>query len=227
MKFLSLFLLTALAFNPLKFCLDSDSGFLVEDDKILAVKIKSDGENYKQNITIEIENGDETIILKPIANSGYNPNVFIANFLDNGFEQLLYSVESGGSGGYSFYELYSLNDGTQLLFNSQDFNPTITAKEYNENIIELNYQGQKLYLDSSMSKCDQVTSDCSIEVVSVNTILPFYNIALDRYYLQVLQPVYQGYRANNLGYVSTILQINEDGYDTINIGILKNFEYKR
>ena len=147
MKFLSLFLLTLMAFNPLKFCLDSDSGFLVEDDKILAVKIKSDGENYKQNITIEIENGDETIILKPIANSGYNPNVFIANFLDNGFEQLLYSVESGGSGGYSFYELYSLNDGTQLLFNSQDFNPTITAKEYNENIIELNYQGQKLYLE--------------------------------------------------------------------------------
>lgn len=66
MKFLSLFLLTLMAFNPLKFCLGSDSGFLVEDDKIATVKIKSDGENYKQNITIEIENGNETIIIEPI-----------------------------------------------------------------------------------------------------------------------------------------------------------------
>ena len=68
-------------------------------------------------------------------------------------------------------------------------------------------------------------NDCEIFISSVNSILPYYNISLDRYYLQVLQKVYGGFTANNYGYISSLLQINEDGYDIINIGILSNFDY--
>lgn len=204
---------------------DYKVGNLIESNKFNNVSICSEGKLFRENIEIRVSNGSEEIVVEPSVNIGYNPTLFVANFLNNGLEQVLYSVESGGSGGYSFYQMFSFADERATsVFNSEDFKPNITASYKEENLIEIDYQGKKLYLDSSNSGC-QNHDDCNLYISDVNTILPFYNIALDRYYLQVLQRIYGGYEANNFGYISSLLEINEDGFTTISIGTLSIFSY--
>ena len=198
-------------------------GNLIEPSKFNNVSICSEGKLFRENIEIHVSNGDEVISVTPSVNIGYNPNITIANFLDNNLEQVLYSVESGGSGGYSFYEVFSFeNSKAKSIFNSENFKPTIEARYLENGIIEINYQGKKLYLDSSSSGCSS-REDCQLYISDVNTIFPYYNIALDRYYLQVLQRIYGGYEANSFGYITSYLEINEDGYKVISISATSNF----
>lgn len=204
---------------------NSKAGFLIESDKVSVVSIYSQGDNFKEDIEISVKTQGEEIRFSPEVDIGYFPNVFIGNFLDNGLDQILYSVNSGGSGAYSFYQIFSLKGGTETsVFDSNDFNPLISASYIENDIIEIDYQGKKLYLDSSTSACDN-KEDCSLTISAVNTILPYYNIELDRYYLQVLQKIYGGFTANNYGYIVSLLEVNEDGFSTIDIGVLSNFDY--
>ncbi len=224
MKVISLLLSSLISISPLSVCEDKQTGFLVDSDRPSIVCVHGNGDNYKENISIDIDTFGNKINIIPQNDSGYQPKVFIGNFLDNGLEEMLYSVESGGSGGYSFYEMYSLKNGeSNLIFNSNDFSPIISAQYIGKDIIEIDYQSKKLYMSYSNEGC--IDNNCDINISPVNAILPFYNISLNRYYLQVLQKVYGGYSANNFGYVVSMLQINEDGYDVINIGVLSNFEY--
>ena len=203
----------------------NNSGFLVENNKVSNVSIKSNGSNFQEDIEIVVETAGNELVFSPEHNEGYDPSLFIGNFLDNGLDQLLYSVNSGGSGGYSYYQLFSLkNNEIKELFNSDDFNPLISASYIENDIIEIDYQGKKLYIDSSFSGCES-KEDCSLYISSVSAIFPYYNIDLDRYYLQVLQRIYGGFSANNYGYILSLLSISEDGYNVINIGTLSNFEY--
>lgn len=201
---------------------DYKVGRLFESDRYSNISICSEGELFRENIEIIVKSGTDELIVEPQANIGYNPSIFVANFLNNGLEQILYSVESGGSGGYSNYELFSFKSGkAERVFNSSDFKPHINASYFNDNLVDIDYQGKHLYLDASESGCQ--SEDCTLYVSEVNTIFPYYNFATERYYLNVLQKVYGGYSANNFGYISSLLQIEEDGYKIINVGTLSNF----
>ena len=125
----------------------------------------------------------------------------------------------------AYTKLEQTQDGNKIVqtYKSNDFSPIISAQYIGKDIIEIDYQSKKLYMSYSNEGC--IDNNCDINISPVNAILPFYNISLNRYYLQVLQKVYGGYSANNFGYVVSMLQINEDGYDVINIGVLSNFEY--
>ncbi len=204
---------------------DYKVGRLIESDKFNHISLCSEGKLFRENIEIKVKGEESEIVAEPSVNVGYNPQIFVGNFADNGLEQVLYSVESGGSGGYSFYQLFSFKDEkVQSIFNSEDFNPTISATHLENDIIQIDYQGKILYLDSSSSGC-QNKDDCSLYVSSVNAIMPYYNIALDRYFLEIYQRIYGGYEANNLGYIVSLVQVNEDGFKTINIGTASNFSF--
>jgi len=82
---------------------DYKVGNLIESNKFNNVSICSEGKLFRENIEIRVSNGSEEIVVEPSVNIGYSPNLFVANFLNNGLEQVLYSVESGGSGGYRFF----------------------------------------------------------------------------------------------------------------------------
>ncbi len=222
MKFLPIVLACLSLSSPV--C-DYKIGSVIESDKFNHISLCSEGKIYRENIEIKVKNGENEIIVEPNVNMGYNPQIYVANFADNGLEQVLYSVESGGSGGYSFYQMFSFKgEKPQSLFDSEDFNPNIEASYIENNIIEINYEGKKLYLDSSNSGC-QNKDDCTLYISSVNTIVPYFNIALDRYYLEIYQRIFGGYQANSFGYIVSLIEVNEDGYKTINIGVTSNFDY--
>lgn len=214
-------ILTCLALNS-PVC-DYKIGNLIESDRYANVSICSEGKLFKEDIEIKVNYNGEEIAVTPQVNLGYSPTIFVGNFTNNGLEQVLYSVDSGGSGGQSFYQMFSFEDGKgKSIFNSNDFNPKIEYYFTNDNLVEINYLNKKLYLDTSNSKCQK--EDCSLYLTGVNYILPYYNIALDRYFLQVFQRLYAGYSANTLGYVTTLVEVNENDVKTINIGTLSNFE---
>ncbi len=200
-------------------------GRLIESDKFNHVSLCSEGKLYRENIEIKVKGEENEIIVEPAVNIGYNPQIFIANFADNGLEQILYSVESGGSGGYSFYQIFSFKGEKALsIFNSEDFNPSIKASYIENDIIEIDYEGKRIFLDSSNSGC-QNKEDCQLYISSVNSIMPYYNIALDRYYLEIYQKIYGGYQANTFGYIISLVEVNENDFKTINIGTTSNFSY--
>lgn len=222
MKTLPLILSCFALSNPI--C-DYKVGKLFESDRYSNISICYEGDLFLEDIQIIVKSGSDELIIEPQANIGYNPSIFVANFLNNGLEQVLYSVDSGGSGGYSYYELYSFKSGEgELIFNSSEFNPHIEASYYGDDQIKIDYQGKALYLDASKSSCN--VEDCSLYISEVNSVFPYYNFERDRYYLQVLQRVYGGFSANNLGYISSLVEVNEDGYNIIDVGILSNFAEK-
>ncbi len=214
-------ILTCLALNS-PVC-DYKVGNLIESDRYANVSICSEGKLFREDIEIKVSYQGEEISVVPQVNMGYSPTIFIANFTDNGLQQVLYSVDSGGSGGQSFYQIFSFEGGQgKSIFNSNDFNPKIEYSFVDVNLVEINYSNKKLYIDTSNSQCQK--EDCSLYLTGANYILPYYNISQDRYFIQVVQCLYAGYSANTLGYVTTLLEVGENDVKTINIGTLSNFE---
>lgn len=220
MKILPLFL-TCLTLNS-PVC-DYKVGNLIESDRYANVSICSEGKLFKEDIEIKVYYKGEEISVIPQVNIGYSPTIFVANFLNNGLEQVLYSVDSGGSGGQSFYQIFSFENGEgKSIFNSIDFNPKIQYSFTDNNLVEIIYSNKTLYLDASNSDCQ--AEDCSLYLTDVNYILPYYNISLDRCYIQIIQRLYAGYSANTLGYITSLVEVNENDVKTINVGILSDFE---
>lgn len=200
------------------------SGFVFDGWKLSQIYICSSAQSgFQENISLKIVTGNEEKEVVPNANSGYNPSVFLGDFLGKGLNQIFYSVESGGSGGYSFYQLYSGEDGEiSSIFDSQNFNQNISATMQGD-IISIEYLGQTLLLDASKN---DLSGAREVAVSPVNTILPVYSTAFDRYQMLVYQKVYIDYTANNVGYVTTLLDFSTGQANIVSVGVTLNFDYQ-
>ena len=106
-------------------------------DNVYLTGIKTQASPFIQNITLHVQDGRtgavKSVLLRD--NAGYNPTLFLGDFTGNGVEDILISIDSGGSGGIMYHYIYSfLNNSPQLIF---DFNV------YNEQ-----YQYEVTYLDN-------------------------------------------------------------------------------
>jgi len=56
-------------------------------------------------------------------NAGYNPRLFLGDFTGNKVNQILISIDSGGSGGIMYHFVYSyINNVAQIIFNYKAYN---------------------------------------------------------------------------------------------------------
>lgn len=213
MKFFPIILSCLSIFSPIN---EEKAGNLIETDKISTVKICSEGKLCHENIEIVISTGEEKIIIEPNVNIGYNPQIFIADFCNNGLEELMYSISNND--GNNFYQIFSFKDGkTNCLFDSENFNPTIEVSYLDNNIIEINFQGKKLFLSNPSSEyCNH--DDCQLQISEIKYISPYYSTLTNKCYLQIMQSVYGGYSANCFGYISSLIEIKEDGFNIVNVG---------
>ena len=200
------------------------SGFVFDGWKLSQIYICSSAQSgFQENISLKIVTGNEEKEVVPNANSGYNPSVFLGDFLGKGLNQIFYSVESGGSGDYSFYQLYSGENGEiSSIFDSQNFNQNISATMQGD-IISIEYLGQTLLLDASKN---DLSGAREVAISPVNTILPLYNTAFQRYQMLVYQKVYIDYTANNVGYVTTLLDFSTGQANIVSVGVTLNFDYQ-
>lgn len=185
----------------------------------LIIEIKSSGQTFKENIVLTIFDGQQLFEISPQTNYGYQPAVFFGDFLGNNKPQFLYSVQSGGSGGYGAYEVYSIDKTPELVFNLAEFSPQVQGSIKND-LVELTYEKSKLYLPLNEESKRFDEKDLTISMPSV--AFPVYNPALKKYYLKTYQPVYMGYRANNLGYLCFTLELTPLKSNIINISTSLN-----
>jgi len=98
-------------------------------DNVYLTGIRTPNSPFIQNITLVIQNGmtGEITSIALSENAGYNPTLFLGDFTGNRVNDILISINSGGSGGIMYYYICSfLNNSEKLLFDFNEYN-----KKYN------------------------------------------------------------------------------------------------
>lgn len=94
---------------------------------------------FVDNITLIVQDGKTCEFTKITleVNGGYGPTIFLGDFTKNEVDDILISIDSGGSGGYAFYYIYSMMDNIpNRIFYFENFN-----EEYTYDVIyQDNYQ---------------------------------------------------------------------------------------
>lgn len=221
MKILSLILPCMLTVMPV--CEFQGSGFLIDEWKVSQVYICSQNQSeYKENVAIKVKTCGDEICIVPTINYGYDPSVFLGDFVGNGLSQIFYSVNSGGSGAYSASQVISLQGGEiKTIFDSENFKNTAVGK-LEENIVKIEYKNQNYYIDATNA---DLSGNKEVTISDVNTVMPIFNSGLGKYQIMQLQKVYIDYTANNVGYLASIIDLSFDGGKIISVGTFTNFDY--
>ena len=103
----------------------------------------------------------------PTVNYGYEPSVFLGDFIGNGLSQIFYWVNSGGSGAYSSSQVISLQNGKQItIYDSENFKNTAKA-ELRDNLVQIKYLNNNYYLDASFA---DLSENKNVYISDVNTV---------------------------------------------------------
>ncbi len=198
---------------------------VVDNIYLAGQKVSASESPFSQNITLIIQDGKTNAFNRiPLKeNAGYNPTIFLGDFTGDKVSDILISIDSGGSGGYAFYYIYSfIDDIPKEIFDFEKFN-----QEYKYDVIYKNYyevevkrkDNEKKYIIDIKYKGEEYLSEIygqnsnlkeSIEGW-VNPLGGLYPIDFQRdgtYELYALQSIAGRYSADGLGYVQTSLKWN-------------------
>lgn len=180
---------------------------------------------FTDNITLIIQDGKTNIFTRVLLkqNAGYNPTIFLGDFTGDKAKDILISIDSGGSGGFAFYYIYSFIGNTpKQIFDYEKFNEKykydviykdyyeVEVKEKNKNkkyIIDIKYKGDE-YLSEIYTEDGKLKAPIE---GWVNPLGGLYPIDFDRngtYELYALQRIVGRYNADGLGYIQTSLEWN-------------------
>lgn len=177
---------------------------------------------FVDNITLLIQDGRTNIFYKivPKENAGYNPTIFLGDFTGNKVSEILISIDSGGSGGYAFYYIYSFMNNTPIkIFDHEKFNQKYTYKVIYKDYYEVEVEGNnsKKYIIDIKYKGKEYLSEIYDNKGKlkkpiegwVNPLGGLYPIDFQRdgtYELYAIQRIAGRYNADGLGYVQTSLE---------------------
>lgn len=207
-------------------------------DNVYLTGIKTPDSQFTQNITLVIQDGITgrftSIMLSE--NAGYNPTLFLGDFTGKGIDDILISIDSGGSGGIMYHYIYSfVNNIAQLLF---DFNVYNEQYKYDVNYKD-NYKveviskknNEKYIIDISLRETDYLNEIYYDNGKLKNPIEGFvdplsglYPVDFDSnkvYELLAYQKISGRYHADSLGYVLNTLKWKDNMFvlDNQNVAI--------
>lgn len=194
-------------------------------DNVYLTGSKTPDSPFIQNITLIIQDG-RTGALTSVAlksNAGYNPTLFLGDFTGDKVDDILISIDSGGSGGFIFYYVFSdIQNRPLLLFDYNVFNNfyqySVTYKDHY--VVEvINKNTNILYLidisnkdKAYLSEIYDSTGKLKAPIQGfVNGLSGLYPIDFDRngvYELLGYQKIAGRYNADSLGYIQTSLRWN-------------------
>ncbi len=202
--------------------------------------IGTPGENspYFHNIRIEIrdKNGKTIQKIKPTITEGYGPSIMLGDFgADEGLEQIFYGASTGGSGGFGYFDLFSVkNNKVRKLFDADEFNKQnrytgrfldnyraeitkVIGKE--RYIIDLSQRSQE-YKDSVWTRDGKLIEPRTVDISGVNTVFPYFNYVTNNFELLVYQRVTGLYNADGLGYVLSQQRYDKSRFETFFSGLM-------
>nr|WP_312577640.1 VCBS repeat-containing protein [Sedimentibacter sp.] len=218
--------------KPNQFVLTSANGDINGDgvaDDIFLIGSKTSSSPFVQDITLIIQDG-KTGSLTNVAlktDVGYNPTLHLADFNNDGVDDILISIASGGSGGMMYYYIYSyMDNAVKLIFDYDIFNRFfqygVTYKDYYR--VEVDDRTKKLLfmIDISLkdhSYLNEIYDSNGVlkEPIEgfVNPLSGLYPIDFDSdgtYELLAYQKVAGRYNADSLGYIQTVLKWDKDRF---------------
>ncbi|AAK81346.1 hypothetical protein HGI32_16465 [Clostridium acetobutylicum] len=209
------------------YLLDRKVGDVTGDDIPDTVSLygekEAPSEIFADDITVIITDGStgNTTTITPEFNSGYNPTIFLGDFTKNRVYDIKISIDSGGSGGYGFFYIYSFMENTfREIFNFDAYNKEYKYKVDYDDLYKVNVGAitlNKLFILDISYKGYDVLSQYYYEngklikpvdgdVLALGALVPIVsNELLDFYNLLAFQRIIGTYNADTLGYVQNLL----------------------
>ena len=175
-------------------------------------------EIFADHITLVIQDGrsNQTSTINLQKNAGYNAKLFLGDFSKDNIFDILISIESGGSGGYGIFYIYSLrNNIPRLLFDFEKYNNSYTFKVNYEDLykvsvgspprdllftLDIGYKGYN-YLSQLYDENGKLKQPVQGEVLAVGALYPIVtNQKSKSYDLLVFQRIIG---ISNSGYIWT------------------------
>lgn len=194
-------------------------------DTIYLTGTKQKDSPYWQNINLIIfyhsKNTYEKIPLKE--NSGYDPTIFLGDFTGNHIKDIFVTIDTGGSGGTIYTDIFSyINRRMTLIFNGDTYQQQSKYSVDYENFYKVRVTSsspKKRYLLDIRYKGKEYLSeiynlDGTLKAPIEGWVDPLgglYPIDFDRdgtYELLAFQKISGRYHADGLGYVQNVLQWN-------------------
>ena len=202
-------------------------------DNVYLTGIKSQDSPFVQNITLLIQDGmtGRVVSITLSENAGYNPSLFLGDFTGNRVDDILISINSGGSGGIMYYYIYSfINKTVKLLFDFNVYNEKykydVTYKDNYKVEVVSDENNNKYIIDISNRDLDYLNEiyDSNGKLKNpingfVNPLSGLYPVDFDSnkvYELLAYQKIAGRYNADSLGYVLNTMKWKD------NIFILDN-----
>ncbi|WP_424769440.1 VCBS repeat-containing protein [Paenibacillus sp. sgz302251] len=181
---------------------------------------------FADNITLVIQDGhsNQSTTVRLQSNSGYNARLFLGDFTKDNMLDILVSIDSGGSGGYGIYYIYSFkNNDLRLMFDVEKYN-----KEYKFNVdyqdfykvsvgspqldvlftIDISYKGYD-YVSQYYFENGKLKQPIKGEVLALGALYPIVTNQIGiSYDLLALQRIIGTSNSDTLGYVENFLTWN-------------------
>ncbi len=189
--------------------------------------------SFVDNISIVIEDGftGKTSTITPEFNAGYNPRLFLGDFTADRVDDIKLSIESGGSGGYGYFYIYSYINNTPIeIFNFNRYNALYQYKVdyvdlyrvevYNFNhdklfVLDVSYRGDE-YVSQYYDEFGVLTTPIQGDVLALNAIKPFIqNEEVNAFELLAYQRIIGPFNYDTLGFIENVLSWDgEEFYST-------------
>jgi len=191
-------------------------------DRVYLTGVRTQDSPFIQDITLVVQDGASGALSRvPLRdNAGYNPTLFLGDFTADRVNDILISIDSGGSGGIMYHYIYTfLNNIPRLIFDYNAYNAAYTYEvTYLDNYrveaiskanntkytIDLTYKGAE-YLNEIYDADGKLKQPIS---GFVNPLSGLYPVDFDYnrvYELLAYQKIAGRYNADALGYVLNTL----------------------
>jgi len=162
-------------------------------------------------------------------NVGYEPTVFLGDFTGDGVDDIKVTIQSGGSGGFTFTYIYSfLRSQLRMLFSGDQYSASKQFRAFYEDgyVVVVVDEGQNLTfrIDVSTDPAAQDLYDENGNLIqpteaNVGPFIIAYPIVLNEatgtFSLQALTRVYGQFAADTLGYIQDYLTWNGTSFATV------------
>lgn len=183
---------------------------------------------FADHITMGIQDGatHQLTIVHPPESAGYNPTLFLGDFNKDGILDIMVSMETGGSGGYGIFYIYSFqNNDLKKLFDVQQYNEQYRFHVNYENGYKVSIRSPQLdilftidisnkgydYLSQFYNESGQLKQPTKGEVLALGALYPVVtNTGSTSYDLLAFQRIIGTTNADTLGNVENL--ISWDGH---------------
>lgn len=213
----------------------SQTGNLISEDEISRAVLYGSYSNkglYAKKLRIEIQDektGEVLLDIVPGVREGYVPKMQLMNFMHNGLVQIFLGMDTGGSGAYGLYEIYSVKDAVaKAIFTMDDYNSAhVYHAEYADGyrvkirnvqtqefwVLDISSRPQE-YLSQLYTVDGMLTEPKEVSVSALNGLFPYFNTSDGTFQLLAYQRIVGLYEADMFGYMLNQLRYYENEFQT-------------